>query len=638
MKKTMRILALIMAMTLAVTMFAGITAGANNLEQQTNGTITITPPTSGNLALGGTYKAYRVFDIFGKVEAGADKFGYIITAEFEDFDNSDFIADSAFDSLFEFLNEGKFENNSEEMDALAEALRAYILEMEDEDTGDPDYFKDVLETETPSGNPPVVKFTGLPLGYYIVLGTGIAGENGDEVVVALAALTTTKPDAEFVLKADAPVIEKWVMNDHEEEWAKWNDTSIGEEVEFRFVSTVPARRILREFDVYKYVIHDQMSAGLSLPLDFVANGVQMYINAERDTAGSVLVPPRYYTVSVAEWGWDLTDPLNPVRLNEGSVFAIDVNLKALVEYFADDEDDENHIDVTSLYTYYKAELNEFAIIELKGNPNKVQLEYSNNPYDGESKTYTPWYPVIVYTGAFSFIKVDADTGEGLPGAVFNLFRADEDGKYDADDPIKFIKIEDIEDIKGQIEFDYDDLLDEYTLFDEAAVYMVSTSAEAEADIVTDVSGKVVFIGLGASAWNVEEEKFDDLGNYILKEITPPDGYYSLGEDIAIQLRIAADLNGHLLEGGETEWGYVYGLLTEGNWDELFGDLAEIIAYIPVIDPLFVENHSFVGEFPGTGSMGETVLFIGSMLLMGVSIIGLLIFATKGRRRANKSRS
>ena len=73
---------------------------------------------------------------------------------------------------------------------------------------------------------------------------------------------------------------------------------------------------------------------------------------------------------------------------------------------------------------YTAELTQDAVIGNDGNPNKVYLEFSNNPYD-EGTGQTPEDKVTVFTFKLDVDKVDKDQ-QPLAGAGFTLY------KYDAD--------------------------------------------------------------------------------------------------------------------------------------------------------------------------------------------------------------
>ena len=770
MKKTRKLLALILALTLVASMLSGIVANAANWDQGDNGSIEILPPDNGSLILSGeTFTAYRVFDIFGTIiNQGTPnaRYGYVITEEFEDFDGVYFpplgVGPGAI-TLFEYLtsNTGVVDQmDSEEMDALAEALMNYINDVEatcPTVSGVHDdsqcKFKDVKTTivNTAADNPdyPDVLFDDLLYGYYIVLASGaVPDENNEptsETVVALAALTTTKPNAKIKLKADAPTIEKFVLNDHDlggftkreevvfevavpagsgnynedplnpgefievaqgtgthvktivqvpfdDPWNKWNDTTISEEVEFMFKSSVPSLRFLREFieiaqqqgdpDVhYQYIIHDVMSPGLSLPDPFDEDEVEIYVNDERGIGVKVpLLDPvsgdPFYTVVVTQYAIDPVTgvPNRDAITNEivDTIFYIDIDILAVSQYFAANP---RNIDVTELFTYYKATLNEYAVIMLPGNPNEVQLEYSNNPYNVPETNETQWSRVMVYTGAYSFIKVeevqktdpitgapmvDPITGDPvmefvyLEDAKFNIHRTENA----SDEAIWFVEVT-LADLIGQIEGIDPDFFENQDpdfsgLVPDARIYIVY-NGEVDFDpvtgdpigpytqtLITPESGLVVVLGLGASAvidieYDLTDPQnpiiigdiWDDLGDYWLHETDPPVGYYLLMDPIKIQLRILADALAYelLFANDSTAWEYEY-----------FDEYIQQLLNEAIIIPLKIFNEAFVGEFPETGSIGETILFVGSILLMGVAVIGLLVFATKGKRRAKKNRA
>ena len=77
---------------------------------------------------------------------------------------------------------------------------------------------------------------------------------------------------------------------------------------------------------------------------------------------------------------------------------------------------------------YSATVNENAVLGSKGNPNKVYLEFSNNPnINGEGETgFTPEDTVIVFTYKVVVNKVDQDK-QPLAGAEFTLYKKLKDG-------------------------------------------------------------------------------------------------------------------------------------------------------------------------------------------------------------------
>jgi LPXTG-motif cell wall-anchored protein len=81
---------------------------------------------------------------------------------------------------------------------------------------------------------------------------------------------------------------------------------------------------------------------------------------------------------------------------------------------------------TVFVVYYEADLLETAKLGNPGNPNKMHLEYSNDPYDATKTGFTAEDTVVVFTYSFTVQKVDQD-GAALPGAGFTLYKLDANG-------------------------------------------------------------------------------------------------------------------------------------------------------------------------------------------------------------------
>ena len=141
---------------------------------------------------------------------------------------------------------------------------------------------------------------------------------------------------------------------------------------------------------------------------------------------------------------------------------------------------------------YTATLNKDAEIGLPGNPNKVYLEFSNNPNSGgEGDTgKTPEDKVIVFTYELDVTKVDGeDADTKLKDAEFKLY--DENGKYAHCDAGKVTGWADTE--------------------------------EGGSTLKSDENGLFKVIGL-------------DDGTYWLKETKAPDGYNLITDPIKIEIK------------------------------------------------------------------------------------------------------
>lgn len=213
-----------------------------------------------------------------------------------------------------------------------------------------------------------VEFTGLNLGYYLV----------DTTLGTLCSLDTTEPEVVIKEKNSVPTIEKKVKEG--ESWVDENTAKIGDTVEFK--TTVHAKK-----GAQGYVIHDQMSEGLTLNQDSI----------EIKVGETTLTKDTDYTVSFSN--------------NDNCTFEITFKQTYLDTLTAD----------TDIVVTYSAVLNDKAVISDDANTNKTKLDYGE-----ESKFETAWDETKTYTFMFDIVKTDSNK-KLLSGAKFELYDAQTDG-------------------------------------------------------------------------------------------------------------------------------------------------------------------------------------------------------------------
>ena len=240
----------------------------------------------------------------------------------------------------------------------------------------------------------------LPQGYYLIVDT--TEVDGTEQVKNAALLQLTD-DLVIALKTDKPAVEKKVWENAQYTaddtsallgiayGAGYNDVAdchMGDDVPFSFYSVVPE---MAHYETYRYVFHDEMSAGLTLNEESITVTVGDVVL----TAGS-----DYTVVRDAE---------------DGCTFEVVIaDLKAI----------PSAVTGAAVRVDFTAELNRNAVVGLDGNPNAVYLEYANNPDESGETGLTPRDTVIVFTYELDTTKVDAhDTEVTLPGACFKLHDA-----------------------------------------------------------------------------------------------------------------------------------------------------------------------------------------------------------------------
>lgn len=207
----------------------------------------------------------------------------------------------------------------------------------------------------------LVVFENLPLGYYLV----------DSSLGALCGLDTTNNEVIIQEKNAVPTIDKQVQEDSDNSWGNHNDADIGQTVNFK--TTVHAKK-----GAENYVVHDKMSAGLTLKPETIA------------VEG--LTKDKDYTVKAEGF-------------TDGCSFEIAFTKEYLKTITKD----------TDIVITYAAILNENAKIADGVNANDTKLTYGDN-------NSTEWIQTQTKTYQFQLVKTDTDK-KILEGAEFELYDA-----------------------------------------------------------------------------------------------------------------------------------------------------------------------------------------------------------------------
>ena len=297
------------------------------------------------------------------------------------------------------------------------------------------------KTAVPASNENV----DLALGYWLLVDTTTPGIGDAKNAALLQVIENGKLTIQK--KYDAPKVEKTVSD---------NDVNIGDKVTFTLTATMPSR--LDGYKTYKVVFHDTLSDGLAYDgnLKVTVAGVEKTTDFTVEQTGNTL------TVSCS-------------------------NVLAL-----------GAVASSKIIVTYDAVLDNDAVIGVNGNPNKVYLEYSNDPNwngDGtEPVGNTPESEVKVFTWKIPAAKVDG-SGNALTGAKFELYKSDESTKIN---------------VVGSN--------GEYTVCTQGGCSDHSHVTTLD----TDTNGKLTVSGL-------------EKGTYYLKETLAPAGYNLLTEMVKVTI-------------------------------------------------------------------------------------------------------
>lgn len=492
MKRTKKLvsllLALVMILSMATTVFAEGTTGSITIKSSDNVSVAEK-----------TFNAYKILDV--QLVGKEEEKGYVYTVP---------------SSLKTFYtgrygltgSEGDFDYQvtlkiNEESDMFAFAAAALAAAK----TANIEPGKAIAAAGVSS-----VTIGNLPLGYYVVEDTGTA------TPISALILDTTNPNVTATIKADKPSVDKNIDGDKDTDDSTtgdvaYNNAAVGDEVPYKVTSTVPD---MTGYKKYYFVVNDTLSRGLTFNPDVAI------------TVGSkTLVKDTDYTV---------TDTVN----TDGTT-SVEIVFKNFIQYKEQSGD--------AIIITYAATVNEDAVIGTAGNSNKVVLTYSNDPNvedkgDPENPDKptpksptgkTPESETRTYVTGIELIKVDPQQNR-LTGAEFKLtgtklntvlvrkdvYRENADGEYwklkngsyTKDDP----------DTEGMDQNEYESTTTKYAKTVETSKIEKAENVEYTGTVGAD--GVLRFEGLSA-------------GNYTITEIKAPAGYNLLKDPVSVTIGFTA---------------------------------------------------------------------------------------------------
>ena len=256
---------------------------------------------------------------------------------------------------------------------------------------------------------------GLEPGYYLIKdkdGSLTVDEENEEAKAYTEYILKIVADTTITPKTAVPSVEKKVKdtNDTTGDTTEWQDSAdydIGDDVPFQLTATLPAN--LQSYKSYYLKFDDTLSPGLdfneeSVTVKYGDKDVKEFFKINYDAASKKLT---FTCDNILKEGFEAKNGEKIVveynaTLNEHAVIGLKGNTIK----------DEGSF-----------RLNEHAVIDLKGNPNRVKLEFSNNPNNGGEgdKGETREDTVIVFTYKVVINKED-ENKNALDGAKFTLYK------------------------------------------------------------------------------------------------------------------------------------------------------------------------------------------------------------------------
>ena len=417
----------------------------------------------------------------------------------------------------------------------------------------------------------------VPAGYYLVKDTAAVTGEGAQTRYILEVVSNVEP----VEKANVPSVIKKVKEKDDgkaesttdpknpTDWQDAADYDIGDSIPYKLEGTLPGK--FAEFDTYKvYTFIDTLSAGLTAPsaedISIKVGGVDVKSHFDISITGTAKTE-QVITISL-KTGEDLKKWTDPA-LTKDSTFVVE----------------------------YNATLNDAAVIGSAGNPNKVKLEFTNNPngeQDGDKGT-TPEDKVIVFTYEIKALKVEPD-GAAIDQSAYEALTDAQKADY--------VKVGD----KWQ---------------------KTKALEGAGFTLYKKVNGTYTAVGEEIKGVTTFEFKGTDAGEYKLVETTVPAGY-NKAADVTFEVKAtydtdAADPKLKSLTVEPATAGFTVSV-TETKNDE---DVVTEITTDGIISGKVLNQKG--STLPSTGGIGTTIFYVlGAILVLGAGIV----LVTRRRMSAN----
>ena len=565
MKTVTRALALVLALTLLLAMSATVFAADDTY------TITIS---GDNVVAGHIYEAYQIFKgdlaekdsktILSNIEWGSSVNGDALLTALK--------ADATLGNDFK--------------DCTTAAQVADVLATYGSDAGKTQQFAKlaganlnatVAGTSTWNESGKNYSISSLAPGYYLVKDKDDSAPSSDAYTrYILQVVHNVTVNA----KTDVPTVDKNIKEGDTS--VKANNASIGDVINYEVKSAVPD---MTGYTKYFFVLNDTMSKGLTFNNDVAV------------TIGDTTLDADKYTVAYN------TDTATGIT-------TIEIVIKDFINYTKG----------AAILVTYSATLNQDASLDpVAGNPNKVQLTYSNNPnVDGNGDPQNPDKPgegaptgktpeseTKTYVTGIKLTKVDgADHNKMLTGAKFKIegngvkvvlvnkevYEETSDGTYYMLKTGTYTETAPIDETASS----YDSTTTKYKKVTAVTKDTVNTKVNATGYV--DEKGVLTFEGLGE-------------GTYTIKEIVAPNGYNLLKAPIKVEIKANATF-------AKCEW------TVTADGKPVTAD-NNLYAFL-------IENKSGA-ELPSTGGIGTTVFYVLGGLL--VVCAGVLLIT---KRRMNKN--
>ena len=502
---------------------------------------------------GSTFSIYKILDAVGK--EGQNVYNYTVNSNFTGlFGNGEH--QYSIEDIAAMPNQLNINNYDDEGNLIG--VTDPITELTSDFTSDVQAFIDTHSNIQPTATIPVTGTGGttvtLDIGFYIIIETGTSGDSASvaskSMLVPLPYVDGNAEDGYkwnfdlTITPKDEPVnVDKSIIEDGEKENVSTNN--VGDTLTYQVDADIPHYDASTNTQMVKYIITDTLSKGLDFYIEGdPENNIDIIVsNFSGET--KTLKPGTLEThqTTIGE------EPYTYYSVTDGD-YAVSYDGKTMTLVF----DYPDIMAYNNLQLNYQVKINEDAVIGVEGNPNQVDLEYTNNNKTWDTSVPEDETKSFVFGLKINKIDPNAEADKkALQGAEFQLLR---DGT-----PIAT-----------------------YT-FDENGDRVLNSNNGLTA--VTNEDGIAYLLGI-------------DEGTYTLKETKAPNGYILPEEGLELVIT-DADEEGNV-DGNAT---YTLG----GKELDVFEDIAD-----GSVATATIENSKGF-NLPRTGGAGTWMFAVGGILIM-----------------------
>ena len=370
---------------------------------------------------GSTFSIYKILDAVGK--KGQNVYNYTVNSKFTSlFGNGEH--QYSIEDIAAMPNQLNINNYDDEGNLIG--VTDPITELTSDFTSDVQAFIDTHSIQ-PTATIPVGE-TGkttvtLDIGFYIIIETGTSGDSASvaskSMLVPLPYVDGNAEDGYkwnfdlTITPKDEPVnVDKSIIEDGEKENVSTNN--VGDILTYQVDADIPHYDASTNTQMVKYIITDTLSKGLDFYIEGdPENNIDIIVsNFSGET--KTLKPGTLEThqTTIGE------EPYTYYSVTDGD-YAVSYDGKTMTLVF----DYPDIMAYNNLQLNYQVKINEDAVIGVEGNPNQVDLEYTNNNKTWDTSVPEDETKSFVFGLKINKIDPNAEADKkALQGAEFQLLR------------------------------------------------------------------------------------------------------------------------------------------------------------------------------------------------------------------------